>query len=500
MRNFRLDRRALLRGAAGIGVALPFLEAMAPRRAWAQAAPKRYVLCFAGMSLGRDNTGKLTDIVPDAVGAGFTFKPPMMPLAALKDDVTVVSGLRIGIDGPGGRLAGFHKSSISPLLSGTLPASIGPNCNGATSDQVVANDAAFRGKTKFPFLSYRVQADAYRGGGNVGVVSWRSAGQKNDPTVSPGLAFDNVFASFTPPTTPPTPGMPTPPKPTVDPVAERLRREERSVLDLVRGNADRLEKRLGTADKARLQRHFDEIRALEMRLAAIPEPTPQPQPGPTPAPTPMGGGCSKPGKPGVDPPISVIEAEGSGEVGYAGEEERAQVLTGLLAKAFACDLTRVATLQYTCVQCFMNVDRLVGVKMDLHELAHLSSIQGGADVAQQKVMQMYAWHMKHFAALATELKNTIGPDGRPLLDNTVLVFVNEGGLGPAEGKNPASHSTDNMMVVLAGGKNLGIKTGRHIRANNDHPAKVITGAMNAAGVAATGLGEVQGRFEPLFTA
>ena len=485
MRNFKLDRRTFLRGAGGVAIGLPFLEAMLPRRAYAQAAPKRFVLCFAGMSLGRDNTGKLTDIVPDGTGTGFTFKPPMQALAPLKDDVTVVSGLRIAIDGPGGRLGGFHKSSISALLAGTRPASIGPDCNGPTSDQLVANDAAFKGKTKFASLSYRVQADAYRGGGNVGVVSWRGKGMKNDPTVSPGLAFDNLFAGFTPPA---TGNMPAP----VDPAAERARREQASVLDLVRGNADRLQARLGAADKARLGRHFEEIRALEQRLAVIP--------GDQPAPVAVASACSKPGKPGADPAVVFTEADGSGTVGYAGEEERAQVMTGLLAKAFACDLARVATLQYTCVQCFMNVDKLVGVPMDLHELAHLSFVQGGADVAQQKVMAMYGWHMKHFANLATQLKQSLGPDGNPLLDSTVLVFVNEGGLGPAEGKNPASHSTDNMMVVLAGGKGLGLKTGRHIFGQNQHPAKVIAGAMNAVGVAAPGLGEVTGRLDALFTA
>ncbi|HEY0715863.1 MAG TPA: DUF1552 domain-containing protein [Polyangia bacterium] len=492
LRRNALNRRTFLRGVGGVGVALPFLEAMLGRKAYAQTAPKRFVVCFAGMSLGRDNTGKLTDIVPDGSGANFTLKPPMMPLMPLKDDITIVSGLRIPIDGPGGRLAGFHKSSISALLSGTRPVDIGPNCNGATSDQIVANDAAFKGKTKFGSLSYRVQADAYRGGGNVGVISWRDKGSKNDPTVSPGLAFDNLFAGFVPPAT----GGGTAPAPMVDPVAERLRREDASVLDLGRGNAERLQTRLGSADKARLARHFEEIRALEMRLGAIPgEVKPPVTGGGT-----MASGCSKSTKPGPDPTVSIVEAEGSGEAGYAGEEERAQVLTGLLAKAFACDLTRVATMQYTCVQCFMNVEKLVGVKMDLHELAHLSTIQGGADVAQQKVMQMYGWHMKHFAALATQLKQEIGPDGKPLLDNTVLVFVNEGGLGPAEGKNPASHSTDNMMVVIAGGKNLGIKTGRHIVAQNQHPAQVITAAMNAVGVGAAGLGEVSGRFDPLFTA
>jgi hypothetical protein len=474
-----LDRRTFLRGAGGVGIALPFMEAMLPRFASAQTAPRRYVVCFAGMSLGRDNAGKLTDIVPDKVGAGFDLKVPLAPLAPIQDDVTVVSNLEIPIGGVGGRLDGFHKSSISPLLSGTTPTSTSPNCNGATSDQVMANDPSFKGKTKFSSLQLRVQADAYRGGGNVGVISWQSASQKNDPTVSPGLAFDNLFAGF----------MPAGPADSGDAKArDLLRRRELSVLDLVNERAQSLKARLGQADRMTLDRHFEEIRALEQRLAAIPGDT-------RPA---SGQSCGAPGKPGGDPAIALTTGAGM-DIGYAGEEQRAQALTSILAKALICDLTRVATLQYTCVQCFMNVEQLVGVRMDLHELAHLSTIQGGKDVAQQKVMEMYAWHMKHFTSLATQLKAVLGPDGRPLLDSSSLVFVNEGGLGPAEGKNPAAHSTENMMVVLAGGRSGGIKPGRHIRADRNHPAQVVAGAMNAAGVAVPGLGAVKGRFEPLFT-
>jgi hypothetical protein len=475
-----VSRRALLRGAGGVAIGLPFLEAMFPRGVSAQAAPRRYVVCFAGMSLGRDNAGKLTDIVPDRVGAGFDLKLPLKPLGPIQDEVLVVSNLKIPIGGPGGRLGGFHKSSISPLLSGITPVDIAPNCNGTTSDQIVAASAGYKGMTKLPFLSLRVQADSYRGGGNVGVISWAARGKKNDPTVSPGLAFQNVFAGFMPPA-PMNPG---------DAMAmDRLRREDASVLDMVNNSATRLKARLGRPDLLRLERHFDEIRALEQQLGTI---TSDPRP---PA---SGQACGAPTKPGADPAISLVEAAGE-TVGYAGEEERAQALTSVLVKALACDLTRVATLQYTCVQCFMNVDKLVGVPMDLHELAHLSSIQGGKDVAQEKVMEMYGWHMKHFASLASQLKATLGSDGRPLLDNTVLVFVNEGGLGPAEGKDPAAHSTDNMMVVTAGGRATGLKTGRHIRANQDHPAKVVASAMNAAGVMVSGLGDVNGRLEAMFT-
>jgi hypothetical protein len=494
MRKLVLDRRTVLRGAGGVALGLPLLEAMFPRRAWAAEAPKRYVVCFAGMSLGRDNAGKLSDLIPDATGAGFAFKPPMQALgdAGLHDDVIIVSSLRIPVGGAGGRLGGFHKSSISPLLSGTTPADIGANCYGATSDQIVAKAPAFtyQGR-KYPSLNFRVQASSYRDGGNTGVISYGGRLQKNDPTVSPATAWGNLFGNFVAP-----PSSMTMPAPMPDPAADRRRRADNSVIDAVRVRADALEKRLGRDDKLRLQRHFEELRALEMRANQFG----------------MGGGlsvsagagCKAPTKPAADADKSPTTSDvSSGVIGWANEDLRAQVLTGLLVKAFACDMTRVATLQYTNIQCFMNAEFITSPsqRMDVHELAHLSPVSGGGAAAGQKaVMQIYGWHIKHFAALAAGLKAEVGPDGKPVLDNTVLVFVNEGGLGPAEGKNPGSHSTENMCVVLAGGRNLGLKTGRHIAGNNDHPAKVVAGAMAAVGVDNGGLGDVKGKFEALFSA
>jgi hypothetical protein len=426
----------------------------------APAPPKRYVVCFAGMSLGRDNTGKLSDIVPDKLGADYDLKVPLAPLADVKREVTVVSGLDIPTSGPGGRIPEFHKSSLSPLLSGVHPTSPSPNCLGPTSDQVVAAAPGFAGQTAFPSLCYRVQAQPYRGGGNVGVISWRRAGQKNDPIVSPRVAFETLFPHASTPE----------------------RREEASVLDVVGVRARRLRARLGSADQQRLDRHFDEIRALEQRLHAIADSDPR------------GETCAPPRRPGSDPAVEKV-LYGNVEIGYSQEEERAQVLTALTAKAFRCDLARVAALQMTCAQCFMNVESLVGVKIDLHELAHLSHVQGGKDVAQQKVMEMYGWHMKHFASLIRALRDDIGSDGRPVLDHTVLVFVNEGGLGPAEGKNPASHSTENMMVLVAGGRACGLKPGRHVASVGEHPARVLATAMHAAGAGNDGLGEVKGRVD-----
>jgi hypothetical protein len=479
------------------------MEVMFTKNAWAQAAsPKRYVVLFAGQSLGRDNSGKLTDIVPDGSGTNFTLRACMAPLADLKDHLIVVSQLRIPIGGPGGRASGFHKSSIGPLLTGGENPSTSPGgFTAATSDQVVAADAAFKG-TKFPFLNYKVQAAPYRDGGATGAISYAGAGKRLDPTVSPKTAFNTLFGSFTPPPAGMTmPSTMTPPTTMVDPIADRVRRSNASVLDLVRSRADALQKRLGKEDQNRLARHFDEIRALELRLKSIPEPvvTTGAGSGGSGAPTGSGTGCQSPGAPPADADQAASTvAFGDGDIGYANEKLRAEVLTGLLVKAFACDLTRVATLQLTHMQCFMNSNFVTGVNVDVHELAHLAGVPGGAEGGQALFMKVWAWNFGVLAGLAKGLLDEIGPDGRPLLDNTVLVMTNEGGLGPAEGKNPGAHSTENMMVVTVGGRNLGLKTGRHIVANNDHPAKVLSGAMHAVGVPKD-LGQITGRLEAMFT-
>ena len=43
----RISRRAILRGAAGAAIALPWLEAMSPRRARAATTPKRFIVMFS---------------------------------------------------------------------------------------------------------------------------------------------------------------------------------------------------------------------------------------------------------------------------------------------------------------------------------------------------------------------------------------------------------------------------------------------------------------------
>jgi hypothetical protein len=479
MRRLTLQRRAVLRGFAGAAVSLPLLEMMldaTPARAQTPP-PKRYIVTFGGLS-----TGDPQLIVPNTVGRDYDVKRALAPLATLgniKNEVSVVSGLRLPQDGPGGWTGRWHSCSVGPLICGVRatggsapgnPLGHGtPVAEGVTSDQIVAD--AIAGTARFRSLELRAQPEVYReNDGTFGIISYRndpSSGrlQPNEPQASPRLAFDSLFTGFT----------------SADPAvaAERaaLLEQDKSILDLVRDRAQALIGRLGTADRRRVERHFDEIRDLETRIAEIPD---------------VGAmaGCMSIADPGEDDPVrttqqGLVEDSIPRYLGYANEEKRARVMSDLLHMALTCDLTRSATLAYTFAQCFIDTQALLGIQQtDVHELGH------GAGSDDDKA-DAFAWHIEHFAYLVAKLRDTPEGDGS-LLDNTVLVFMPEGGW---EDGDP--HSGENMLTLIAG-RAGGLKPGQHVATDGVHPASVLISAMNAAGVPTETLGEISGQIPELF--
>lgn len=497
---FKLSRRAFLRGLGGTAVALPLLDCMLDPRGEAYSAgpldrlgrgapgrspqaagtiPRRYVVVFDGQSLGCDNDPVHDYYVPDTIGPDYDLKTALAPLADVKNEVTVVSGLKIPTanGGPvpaGGRSDDFHINSLSPLFSGVRS---GPKTvNGPTSDQIVAN--AIAGDTIFKSLVYRVQASWYL---NVSapygrdLMSYKLDASGNVVSVpaqsSPRAAYDALFMGFTPP------------DPQEAARREFLLRQRKSVLDLVSGRAEKLLQRLGRSDKVRLERHFDELRDLERRVNAIP-----PE---------VVGACMQIPDPGPDPAIGGGQDSNGGDAdfdvnkGYSDEETRARLFCDLIHMALVCDLSRVASLMLTMAQSHMNMYPLTGVPYDLHEVGH-------SGLGTAAVSEAIAWHVKHFAYLVRKLRDT--PEGAGnVLDSTVLVFLHEGGHGydPSSGKQYSSHCTDNMACLIAG-RAGGLQPGRHVVATDKHPANVLISAMSAVGVPGETLGEVNGVLPQLF--
>ena len=134
-------------------------------------------------------------------------------------------------------------------------------------------------------------------------------------------------------------------------------------------------------------------------------------------------------------------------------------------------------------------------------MATLSSIVPFASGVSLNFWIRYAsWHMKHYAYLIQKFKDT--PEaGGTMLDNVAMPYVFEGGHGydPEQNRGPSSHSTEKMVVLLAG-RAGGLRPGKHIAATNLHPARVLVSAMKAVGYTGNALGEVTGDIPELFTA
>ncbi len=468
----RLDRRTLLRGMGGIALGLPALEAMGLGGKAEAATATRFVLSYGGLSLTRGSLNA-DELVPTVVGRNYDVRRALQPVAdlGLRDDVSVVSGLLLPWSRsdtepvpPGGRSRFFHFNTVGPQTSGATGTSGrgGGRPRGPSADQLVAGVIA--GNTPQKVLAYRVQAAS--GSADAGRLSWYRNGSgtlvPQDPIASPRLAYQSLFSGFTAPTPGGTPDTSK---------LQQVLAQRRSVLDFVGGEANRLMTRLGQADRARMQLHLTQLRDLEQRLATLPT-------------LPTGTSCKQPTAPGTDPAVG-------GEFGYSDEETRADILSDLIAMAFACNLSRVASYMITDWKCYLNMKIPTGFSGDMHSLTHGS-------YPLSMVSDAVAWMVKQWAKLIVKLKALRETDGGTILDRTALVLLFEGGWGQdpeAGGRSP--HSTENMVALIAG-RAGGLRSGQHVRAAGKHPAQVVLSAMNAVGVTADSLGDVHGNIPQLF--
>lgn len=450
------SRRSLLAGLGGVALTLPMLQIFREREAQAATAPLRYLVMFAGMSGGRDESGG-NALLPTSLGAGYGLSPSLQPLMTrgVRDNVSIVSNLRMARGPAPGQLsaeagaAGYdwHTSSAGGLLSGTKKAADdgSPFPTDSSSDQIVAN--AFDKMTPLRALHYRVQASGFRGGEYRGQMSYNNVNgqiQANTPLVNAQLAYQTLASSV---------------KPT-DPAAlaqaQKTLELKKSALVSVKSKANLLS-RLGQNDRLRLQRHFDELSTFEASLGAS-------------------GECKLSGAPTDS--TAIVD-------NYSGEKERAPLLADLIRMSFACDLTRVATLMVTYPQSFLGTRTICpsGLASDCHETSHVA----GTLADFQAVI---GWHVDVFADLVAKFKATPDVDGKTLLDNTAIVYVFEGGYGFDKQTNgTGSHSSD-AMCVLTAGRAAGNNPGKHIDGGGKHPASCVLTAMKNAGVAKNNLGDI----------
>ena len=405
----RLNRRSLLRGAGGLAVGLPFLEIM-DSRADATMGPKRIVFFFT-------NNGTIHDAWrPTGPEDAPVLGEILSPLESHKDDLLMLSGVDMvsSYNGPGS--GDPHMPGMAHMLTGTEMVITGPGeydmmGGGISIDQFIAQQ--LDAPTKFSSLNFGVQSGQEAAspwntmsytGSNEAVVA------EDDPVQMHERLFADVGESG-------------------EGIAE-LRAQRHSVLDAVKDRLTALQGQLGSEDRARLEQHLESIREVEGVIDSEVE---------------VGGNCEIPPVPDASPNL------------YANDAAPAQLRTqiDLLVQALACDMTRVAALQWHGALGGVSTFTWLGQSQTHHDLSHIDFDPSG----RAQLIDINNWFATEFAYLLDKMR-AVDEGECSLLDNTVVVWCNELSGG-------AAHSRSDMCYVLAGSCGGHFRTGRHLQYGGD---------------------------------
>lgn len=439
MSRFNLSRRAVLRGllagGAATSVGLPLLEAMLNGNGTALAGgnplPQRFVTWFFG------NGFLLPRFVPAATGPNYPASEQLQPLfdAGVQQYCNVLTGFNNRCE----QLITHHEGMT--IFTGHTMVNVqglSSQAGGPTIDQLVADAIEASGAVttvKSIQLGVSRRLSTMDGGTTLHNLSHRGPSQALPPEFNPQTVWSTLFGNFTPINDPSGP----------------LRT---SVLDAVRQQTAALKKRLGQKDIQRLDAHLEGVDALQKKIEAIPP------------------ACTPPALPDETNP-KVNGAEPIAKVN--------QIMSDLCAYAFACDITRVASVL------------LVGGAADtiLYDIFgggeqpsthHLNTHSGDPGVQNGEVHDGIVYQMARFADFLKTLRNTTDPLGGNLLDNTMVYFSSD----CAEG---GSHSVEKQPIIVAGRGGGYLKPQSiHHASNGGNPTDVLLTMLRAFNPGATSLG------------
>ena len=446
MTRKHLPRRTFLKGL-GTAMALPMLDAMTPAFASKfplQAnAPCRLAFAYV------PNGVIMETWTPATTGAEFELPRTLDALAPYRKDWTLLSGLthkngRALGDGPGD-----HARAAASYLTGVHPRKTnGADIkNGISVDQVAAE--AIGGRTRFASIELGTEHGRQVGNCDSGYscaysnsVSWRSETSPMPPEVNPRLVFERLFG----------------PAEANDDPATRAKRQryEKSILDFVREDTQKLKGELGPTDRRKLDEYLFAVREIEKRIETAE--------GDTKGKTPT------------------LERPGGIPIDYA---EHVRLMFDLQVLAFQTDLTRITTFMLGR-EGSNRTYREIGVPDAHHGLTHhKGDAEKIADIAK-----INRYHMEQFAYFIGKLHSTPDGDGS-LLDHSMVVY----GSGLADGNRHTHHD----LPVLVAGRGCGtLKPGRHIRFPKETPmTNLYLSLLDRLGVHPEALGDSNGQLEHL---
>ena len=393
--SWLVDRRHALR-ALGSFISLPLLECMFPLRAAdkaAEKAPGRSAFIYLANGVHSLNYQITTP------GRDYVFSRSLKPLEGHREVITPISGLHH----PGA--LSHHHGCIAVWLTG---GKLGPSDRNTISvDQKMAEITAQH--TRYPSMEVALTG---------GSLAWTA-----DGVGLPALRrCSEIFASLFE-------------EPKGGTAAQRkaLRRKA-SILDDNLAEVRRLERKMGSEDKGRLDQYLTSVREAEIRTRRADA--------------------------WLDTPLpAVSEADRkrtNRDIAATMAGDYFRTVYDLMVLAFQTDVTRVATFSLGGEGDAFAIPE-IGITESRHQLSH----HGGDAGYMEKLTNYDTFAIEQFAYFLTRLSETKDLGGRPLLGSTMALF----GSGMSYGH---SHGNANLPLVLAGGSDLGLKHGSHLDFNQGH--------------------------------
>ena len=435
-----LPRRTFLKGLQAT-LALPLLDAMIPAATALAQTPARPVrrLGFVYIPMGCDH-GRWT---PTGQGTLGELPPILAPLEGVKEQLTVVTNLRLEQSYPG-----THDTANAGFLSAAFAKHTESSDYylGTTADQVAAKQIGR--DTQLPSLELAMDLNPLAGVCNNGYacvyqncLSWSSPTTPLPSEAHPRVVFERLFGEGE--------------------SANGRRaalRARASLLDSFSDDIARLKRRVGMTDRVRVDQYLDTIREIERQIQHA-----------------EAGAATNP-MPDVDRPVGVPAA-------FA---DHAKLMFDLQVLAFQADITRVITFQLA-----RELNNRTYPEIGVPDPHHPTSHHGNDPEKLAKIAKINQFHVSLFAHFLEKLKATREGDGS-LLDNTVYLYGS--GLG-----NSSIHDHDNLPILVAGGAACGMKGGRHIRYETGTPlANLHLTLLDRVGVTLDKFGDSNGKIGDLF--
>jgi hypothetical protein len=444
-----LPRRTFLRGV-GAALALPLLDAMVPAltaQSRTAAQPlRRLGFVYMPNGVARNFTG-VNYWTPLGEGASFEFSPILKPLEPFRDRMVVVSGLaQHQADAHDDGANGDHTRGTSSWLTGVHPKRTeGADIrNGRSADQIAA--AEIGKDTALPSLELAIDLN-FLGGqcensyacAYMNTLSWSTATTPLPTENNPRIVFERLFGDGG----------------TSEQRLSRAR-ENRSILDSVMADLNRLQNSLGPSDRTKVTDYVDSVREVERRIQRVEQ-------------------RNASDLPDLNQPSGIPERF----------DEHVKLMYELQWLAYRADVTRVVTFMLGRELNFRTYPE-IGITEGHHGLSHHQ------DNPNQlaKYAKLGTYQAELFSWFLDKLKSTPEGDGT-LLDHSLFLYG-------AALSNPNLHAHYDLPLVLVGSAAGQLRGGRHIVYKQETPmTNLLLSMLDKVGVRAEKLGDSTGRLEPL---